>query len=164
MYHSIKYYRGGVLVSIRFTKVNETNIDDIRKISVKENQTAFIETVDECLKEAEEYAGWCPVGIYNDDILVGFAMYGAFGKNPDAWIDRIIIDRKYQGLGYGRASMEKLIKVVAKQYKVEKIYLSFVEGNETGKTLYESLGFKYTGEKDPNGEFIYQLDLNHKNF
>lgn len=80
MYHSIKYYRGGVLVSIRFTKVNETNIDDIRKISVKENQTAFIETVDECLKEAEEYAGWCPVGIYNDDILVGFAMYGAFGK------------------------------------------------------------------------------------
>lgn len=60
--------------------------------------------------------------------------------------------------------MEKLIKVVAKQYKVEKIYLSFVEGNETGKTLYESLGFKYTGEKDPNGEFIYQLDLNHKNF
>ena len=55
MYHSIKYYRGGVLVSIRFTKVNETNIDDIRKISVKENQTAFIETVDECLKEAEEY-------------------------------------------------------------------------------------------------------------
>lgn len=51
------------------------------------------------LKEAEEYEQWHPVAIYTDATLVGFAMYGSFGLNFDTWIDRIIIDEKFQGLG-----------------------------------------------------------------
>ncbi|MCK1976143.1 GNAT family N-acetyltransferase [Jeotgalicoccus huakuii] len=145
--------------NIELREINDENIKEVRALRINDNQKSFIETVDECLKEAEEFDEWCPVGLYHEETLVGFAMYGAFGKNPDAWIDRILIDKKYQGRGFGRASMEKLIVVVKEKYKVDKIYLSFVEENINAKNLYKSLGFKYIGEKDPNGEYIYKIDV-----
>lgn len=55
--------------------------------------------------------------------------------------------------------MNTLIDVVSEKYNVDKIYLSFIENNINGMALYESLGFKYTGDKDPKGELIYALDF-----
>ncbi|WP_213809909.1 N-acetyltransferase [Jeotgalicoccus sp. WY2] len=148
--------------SINIKEINPDNIDEVRKISVKADQQSFIETVDECLKEAEMYEQWCPVAVYYDKDLVGFAMYGAFGDNPDTWIDRIIIDRKYQGKGFGKLAMKELIKIVKQKYQVSMVYLSFVEDNEAARNLYENLDFKFTGEYDPEGELIYKLILNEK--
>lgn len=147
------------MTGIKIKEIDEYNIDEVREVSVKDNQHLFIETVDECLEEATMYKQWCPVAIYHDDIVVGFAMYGAFGKNPDTWIDRIIIDGKYQGKGFGKLVMKKLIKIVAKKYNVKTVYLSFVENNDTARNMYENLGFKFTGECDPEGELIYRYDL-----
>lgn len=147
---------------IKIKEIDEYNINQVRKVSVKENQQSFIETVDECLEEAAMYEQWCPVAVYYDKDLVGFAMYGAFGANPDTWIDRIIIDRKYQGKGFGKLAMKELIKIVTQKYQVSMIYLSFVEDNETARKLYENLDFKFTGEYDPEGELIYKLILSEK--
>ena len=83
-------------------------------------------------------------------------MYGAFGANTDTWIDRIIIDETFQGKGYGKEAMKQLIKIVAKEYGVDTIYLSIVEENEVARHLYESMGFEEMNERDPNGELLFQ--------
>ena len=145
--------------NIKIKEIDEFNIDEVRKVSVNKNQESFIDTVNECFKEAELYTRWCPVAIYCDDIVVGFAMYGAFGENPDTWIDRIMIDYKYQNRGFGKCAMKELIKIVTKRYEVHTVYLSFVKDNNIARNLYENLGFKFTGEYDPEGELIYKYDL-----
>lgn len=139
--------------------INSTNLAEVRKINLHKHQTSFIDSVDECLEEAKLYKEWCPAAIFADDVLVGFAMYGAFGKNPDTWIDRIMIDAKNQGKGFGKKAMEELIDIVTKKYNVNIVYLSFVEENVVAQKMYEKLGFKFINEYDPEGELIYKFEL-----
>ena len=83
-------------------------------------------------------------------------MYGSFGPNKNTWIDRIIIDEKFQGKGLGKKAMLKLIDTVTKEYEIKVIYLSIVEDNKVAYNLYKSIGFVYMNEKDPNGELIFK--------
>lgn len=141
--------------NIHFKDIDNTNEYMVRKIKIKPEQVNFIETVDECLEEANTYDGWHPVAIYHDNEVIGFAMYGSFGPNKDTWIDRIIIDEKYQGRGFGKIAMIQLIDIVSKKYGVNTIYLSIVEENTLAYKLYKSIGFKYMNERDINGELIF---------
>lgn len=148
-----------IVTGIKIKGIDEYNIKEVKKVSVKENQQSFIETVEECMEEAKIYEQWCPVAVYNNKTIVGFAMYGAFGENPDVWIDRIIIDGRYQGKGFGKLAMKELIEIVTEKYNVNIVYLSFVDSNGIARKLYEELGFKFTGEYDSEGELIYKYDL-----
>lgn len=136
-----------------------TNEYLVREIKLKQEQVNFIETVDQCLEEAADCDEWHPVAIYYSKDIIGFAMYGSFGPNKDTWIDRIMIDEKYQGRGFGRTAMMKLIDIVSKEYGVNTIYLSIVEENTLAYNLYKSIGFEYINEKDVNGELIFKYKV-----
>ncbi|KON90072.1 diamine acetyltransferase [Sporosarcina globispora] len=129
--------------NVYFRDIEEANECIVRKIKLKPGQENFIETVDECLKEADTSHEWHPVAIYDDEEIIGFAMYGSFGPNKDTWIDRIMIDEKYQGKGLGKIAMKKLIDIVSKEYGVSVIYLSIIEENRIAQSLYESMGFEF---------------------
>lgn len=145
---------------VYFKDIDETNEYNVRNIKLKSGQEKFIETVDECLKEANTYHEWHPVAIYSDEKIIGFAMYGTFGPNKDTWIDRILIDEKYQGKGYGKMAMIKLIDLVLKEYGVNVIYLSITEENRTAYSLYKSIGFEFMNEIDPNnGELLFKFTI-----
>lgn len=144
---------------LHFRKIGDTNESIVKKITLKAGQEKFIESVAECLEEAAVYKEWRPVAIYHDEDIIGFAMYGSFGKNKDTWIDRIMIDEKYQGKGFGRRAMLKLIDKVSKEYSVDTIYLSIIEENEIAYKLYNSIGFEYMNERDPNGELLFKYTI-----
>lgn len=139
-----------------FKDIDNTNEYIVRKINLRAGQEKYIESVDECLQEADTYKEWHPVAIYNEEEIIGFAMYGSFGPNKDTWIDRIMIDEKYQGKGFGREAIMKLLDIVSKEFGVKDIYLSIIEENEVAFHLYKSIGFKYINERDPNGELIFK--------
>lgn len=151
--------RGNSMNNIYFRDIDGTNESIVKKIELKPGQEGFIETVDECLKEASKYKEWHPVAIYCYEKIIGFAMYGSFGPNKDTWIDRIMIDKKYQGKGFGKTAMKSLIDIVSKEYEVNTIYLSIVEGNKLAYNLYKSIGFEYMNEKDANGELIFHYKI-----
>lgn len=142
--------------TLHFKAVNDQNEIKVKALELKANQLGFIESVDECLKEARECDLWRPVAIYMGEEVVGFAMYGSFENNKYTWIDRIMIDKNYQGKGIGREAMNKLMKKVSSEYDASKLYLSIIEDNQVARKLYESLGFRYTNEKDKNGELIFE--------
>ncbi|MEK5036767.1 GNAT family N-acetyltransferase [Sporosarcina sp. FSL K6-3457] len=149
----------------RFCEIHIRVIDDInewlvRQITLKPGQEKYIESVDECIKEASTYHQWHPVALYDGEDIIGFAMYGSFGPNKDTWIDRIMIDEKFQGKGLGRKAMQKLIEIVSKEYGVKVIYLSIIEENEVAFNLYKSIGFVFINERDPNGELIFKYAIN----
>lgn len=145
--------------NVYFRDIDNTNEMKVRNLKLKPEQEKFIESVDDCLKEAKVYPEWHPVAIYSDDEVIGFAMYGSFGPNKDTWIDRIMIDEKYQGRGLGRMAMRKLIDIVSKKYGVNVIYLSIVEENTAAYRLYKSMGFEYMNERDPNGELLFKYTI-----
>ncbi len=145
--------------NIYIADIDETNECMVRNIKVKPGQAKYIESVDECLAEAKEIQQWHPVAIYSEEEIIGFAMYGSFGPNKDTWIDRIIIDEKFQGKGLGKKAMLKLIDIVAHEYEIKVIYLSIVEENKVAYQLYKDIGFVFMNEKDPNGELIFKYTI-----
>lgn len=117
----------------------------------------YIESVPECLAEADTDDAWKAVGIYDGRMLVGFAMYGYFcspQSEGQVWLDRILIDKTYQGKGYGKASVRALLKKLCREYGCHKIYLSVYDVNKPAIGLYHKAGFHFNGELDTKGERI----------
>ena len=110
------------------------------------------------MEEAGEYGGWRPVGIYDGDLPVGFSMYGFFREEypPEGrlWLDRLLIDARFQGRGYGRAALEALLERLSREYPEQDVYLSVIEGNDVATRLYEQYGFRFIVEKDIHGEDV----------
>lgn len=149
-----------IMANIYFKDIDDTNEYIVRNIKLKSEQEKFIETVDECLKEAAAHHQWHPVAIYCEEDIVGFAMYGSFGPNKETWLDRIMIDEKDQGKGYGKQAIKSLIDIISKEYEVNVIYLSITEDNNKAFELNTSIGFKYMNERDPNnGELLFKYTL-----
>ena len=145
-------------MTLHFEPITNENRVTALKLKIAGSQHGFIESVEQCLSEADRCKRWHPVGIYDGDTMVGFAMYGfflwqylPFGR---LWMDRLLIDKKYQGKGYGTAALSELLKLLIQNYRCRKIYLSVIEGNEAAIHLYEKFGFSFNGKRDLHGEHI----------
>ena len=59
-----------------------------------------------------------------------------------------MIDHKYQGKGFGKQAMQKVIEFLRlfPQGKADAMYLSYWQTNEAARGLYASVGFVETGE------------------
>lgn len=147
-------------MNIQFAAVTQSNRQKVTTLSVKDTQLKCIETVGECLLEADLCDCWKPTAIYLDSDLIGFAMYGLFsyeGRYGRVWLDRFLIDKNHQGKGYALPVLKALIDKIHGQYNYNELYLSVYESNVTAIKIYEKLGFKFNGELDINGEKVMRL-------
>ena len=145
---------------LHFVPITEENRREVENLQLFPEQRSYIESVPECLAEAEQTREWRTVGIYDGPTVVGFAMYGCFAQpEPEGqlWLDRLLIDRRFQGRGYGRAALAALLERLEREYHKKRIYLSVVEANRPAAALYESFGFRFTGERDTHGERVMCL-------
>lgn len=144
-------------MNIEIREVTEENLKGILSLSVNEAQKSYIESTKQCLEDALEYSCYQPAGLYRDGDLVGFAMYGLFpreGQNGRVWLDRYLIDERFQGQGLGSIMLEALITHLVKLYHCDKIYLSLYDDNQHALNLYQKFKFKFNGELDINGEKV----------
>ena len=144
-------------MDIIFKPVTAENKKDALSLHIAVSQKGFVETVKQCLDEAEQWSCWRPVGIYADGLLVGFAMYCKWeeeGIESRVWMDRLLIDERFQGRGIGKACLPILLDKITSEYGCEKIYLSVVEENQTAIHLYQEFGFRFNGETDIHGEKV----------
>ena len=145
---------------IHVEPVNDKNREAVLALKIDETQKGFVESPEQCLKEAAEEKCWRPVGIYDGEQLVGFSMYGYFWQYLPfgrVWLDRLLIDRDYQGHGYGHIVLPMMIGKLRSEYHRKKIYLSVVEENQGAIHLYEKFGFQFNGETDVHGEKVMVL-------
>ena len=97
--------------------------------------------------------------LYDGAALVGFAMIG-YGdlpgeENPaisagNYCLWRLMIDERWQGRGYGKQAIEKLIEYVRTFPcgSAEYCWLSYDPDNQKARKLYNGFGFMETGEMD----------------
>ena len=112
--------------TLHFEAVNSRNRAEVEHLEVFAEQSGFIESVTQCLQEADKLELWRPVGIYDRGMLIGFAMYGYFPEPAP-----------------GRT-----------EYSCDTIYLSVYETNSHAIHLYQQIGFHFNGEYDTNGEHV----------
>lgn len=143
-----------------FTEIRDItalNKEEVLALHIADNQQNFIESTQECLDEAHDDRRFVPVGLYKEDIAVGFAMYGVFPHEDDTqrvWLDRYLIDERYQHKGLGKHFLQQLINFLQAKYSCQKIFLSVYGNNKVAIQLYKKFGFVFNGELDEKGEKV----------
>ena len=79
--------------------------------------------------------------IYNGEIPVGMGMYHDCPDLDAFDLSQIFIDERYQGKGYGKATIKLVLNEMKKDGKYRKVVLCYIEGNDAAKKLYEGFGF-----------------------
>ncbi|HEL3623408.1 TPA: GNAT family N-acetyltransferase, partial [Clostridioides difficile] len=95
--------KGGNILKLNVRIADINNWHDLVSLSVDKSQLDYIESNALSIAESKFITAWVPVGIYDENSLIGFAMYGRL-EDDRVWLDRFMIDSKYQGKGYGKAS------------------------------------------------------------
>ena len=97
-------------------------------------------------------------GVYADDVPVGFVMLYDDPEKPEYHLWRFMIDGRFQGRGYGRAAIERLVEHVRTRPGATELKVSWVPADGGPAPFYRSLGFEPTGEED-DGEVVARLVL-----
>ncbi len=79
----------------------------------------------------------------SDDYMVGYVIVDLDFDSEWFEIKRIAFREK--GRGYGRETMNALIKYAFEDMKLNKVWLEAYSDNQVGRGLYESLGFHMDG-------------------
>jgi diamine N-acetyltransferase len=98
-----------------------------------------------------------PRGIYSGDEMVGFVMYA---KDPDDglyYINRLMIDEKHQGRGFGTEALKILLGQL-RNSGVLSVDIMHKPDNYSAIRIYERLGFVITDET-LGDDVISTLDL-----
>ncbi|MCE5200386.1 MAG: GNAT family N-acetyltransferase [Armatimonadota bacterium] len=98
------------------------------------------------------------VAIFDGEEMVGYAMYGVDPDDGKYWIYRLMIDIDHQRMGYGKAALEEIIKVLSDQPGCDEIFVGYRPENFVAHAMYLSAGFKRTGSM-LQGEYIARLDV-----
>lgn len=150
-------------MNLKIKAINKENFFEVIKLKVAKGQRDFIESNEYSIAESKYFTYWNPMGLYDDENLIGFTMFGEIKEeNNRVWLDRYMIDEKFQGVGYGERFLVEIIKYLKEKYKRDKIFLSIFKENYSAIKLYKKMGFSFNGELDCGGELVMELDL--KNF
>jgi len=141
---------------IALKSITRENFHDVIKLSVLDEQKAYVASNVYSLAQAKAQPECVPLAIYNDSYLVGFVMYSMDFEDKEYWIYRIMIDKNYQHMGYGRAAMQCVLSILFEDPNHDKVYLSFEPENLSAKKLYEELEFVADG-RVIDGEIVYCL-------
>ena len=134
--------------------VTKDNWQTLIKLKVRDDQKHFVASNVYSIAQAQfgdEYEGhWDlhPFGIYEGDTPVGFLMYALNFEHPQqqAYIQRLMVDEKFQGQGYGKFGMEWMLELFRADDRIKEVSISYEPENEGARKLYASLGFAETGE------------------
>lgn len=159
---------------ITLEKITEDNFEECISLTLFEQQRTFIASNAYSLCEAYALTNHelyipMPYAIYYEDIMVGFIMvvYQPIDLNdPDDdenvyYLSRIMIDKKYQGLGYGKVALKKVIEIIKTfpHGSATAIVLSSDPNNQLAYSLFQSFGFREMGITDSDGDNYLRLDL-----
>lgn len=131
---------------ITLQEINAENFWDIIDLQVHPEQQDLVTSNAVSIAQAKVQPECLPLAIYAEDQLVGFLMYCIDRDDNEYWLYRLMIDKRFQGKGYGRQALEKVIEIIQKDKSRHKIFLGVDLDGKASVKLYESLGFVFNGQ------------------
>ena len=150
-------------MTISLRELTRDTWEECIDLDVAEHQRDFVSSNLVSLAEAQFYPGTICRAVYSDEVMVGFVMYGpdmeyAPEEQGAYAFVRLMIDRKYQRKGYGRAAIAAVIEAIRNITDSRVLYTSYVPENTQAGQLYAAIGFHPTG-RELDGELIVRLPL-----
>jgi diamine N-acetyltransferase len=152
---------------VALREITEANRLEIEALSVSPEQDNYVTGVAESLVEAAETPAACPWfrAIYAGDLPVGFVMISD-NIPPDRteylgpyFLWRLLVDSRWQGLGYGRAALDLVVAYVRTRPHADTLFSSIVPGDAASPLgFYLKYGFVLTGDVHDD-EPVMQLPL-----
>ena len=146
---------GGV---VELREVTKDTVRAICILQVEPSQRGFVAPNAVSFAEAMfEPKAWFRA-VVADDVPVGFLMLSVDEAAPEYYLWRFMIDGRYQGRGYGRAAIGRLIDHVRTLPNATELLVSYVPEPGGPEPVYRGLGFEPTGEMDED-EVVARLRL-----
>ena len=144
------------VISLR--EVTADTVRAIIRLKVKPTQTHFVaENATSIAQAYFEPKAWFRA-IYADETPVGFVMLFDDPEKPEYFLWRYMIDRRYQGMGFGRQALRQVIDYVRGRPGATEMLLSYVPAEGSPEPFYARLGFVNTGAVE-DGENVMRLAL-----
>ncbi|TPL86072.1 GNAT family N-acetyltransferase [Mesorhizobium sp. B2-3-12] len=145
-------------VDIHIVPVTKANRALVTALRLAPEQVDFVAGNADSLREARSDPDARPRAVMAGDQIVGFLMYDAPKDDDEARIYRFMIDRAWQGRGYGKAALRAVLEEIQGLGHVRHVSICYETRNEAARQLYRGAGFVEEG-LDEDGEMIADLIL-----
>ncbi|HEY7035635.1 MAG TPA: GNAT family N-acetyltransferase [Thermomicrobiales bacterium] len=145
-------------MTIVLRPITKDNWEEAAGLRVREDQSDFVAPNVWSIAESKFYPALQLMAIVDDDTAVGFLMYGIDPQDGQYWLYRFMIDGRYQGRGFGRTALARLIDLLRRTPGCTALNVGYDPANVVAERLYLSAGFEKTGLA-PWGELTARLFL-----
>lgn len=125
--------------------VTKDNYQQVVELCVAPEQERFVGTTAEAIADAYFHPSYKMLAVMERASLaiVGFMM---FEHNTNVLLHRFLIDCKHQGRGYGKAALQRFIKMVRQFYPEQEITIALKTkaANVDAIRVYEKAGFVFS--------------------
>ena len=139
------------MVDITLRPIDESNFIDCFNLQLGDGQDKFVSHPIRSLAQAYVYRNQCqPFGVYAGDTMIGYVMV-IYDYDEEAYnIWHMMIDKAYQGRGYGNAAMQRVLSYIASKPlgSSNHVSLTCAPDNKAAYGLYKRLGFNESGRRD----------------
>ena len=150
--------------------VTEDDVEAVMGLRRGPGQDGYLGSMISHFEDAIADARACPRmwSVHDGDQLVGFVMIS--DDIPQATLDaddeyvgpyylwRLLIDHRFQGRGYGRATIDAIVAYLRTRPNADVLFTSCTAGDGSPQPFYLRYGFEKTGEVKW-GEDVLRLDL-----
>jgi len=137
---------------IRFRCVNNGNLKDVLALRVEEEQERFIPSAEGILARAWAYRekGAILRALHDGERVVGLALTYEEDEEPACYyLMELLIDRRYQGRGYGYEAVRLIIDEFSDLPRYPVLEVSVDRDNARTLHVFKKAGFADSGYTDP---------------
>lgn len=127
---------------MEFREIDKSNYWDCIALTVDDSQVDFVADNKQSLIEAAYEDGLYVLGIYHEEIMVGFILYDYDDTFPGWSMSRFMIGKQFQGKGYGKRAVIAFLDYFKKMYGANELFVSVSLGNTVARKMYSDIGFE----------------------
>ncbi|GAA0345283.1 GNAT family N-acetyltransferase [Bacillus carboniphilus] len=138
-----------MITEISIQPVTQENIRACAKLEVAEDQKQFVARNLATIAWAYVDPKFTPYAICDGETVVGLLAVEYVPENESYdrhWVPRFMIGEQFQGKGYGKMAMKKVIEMISEHEDCERVRLSVVPENQAAISFYKRIGFVESGE------------------
>jgi diamine N-acetyltransferase len=143
--------------TLTVVELTADNVGDVLAVEPAPEQLRHVNPVAWYVARSAHERVWHPVGLATaDGQIVGFAEWARDESDGSYGLGGIVVDRRHQGRGLGRAALDALVAHLRAQPAPGPIGLTVHADNDRARGLYARYGFVDTGET-LDGELVMVL-------
>ncbi|PYZ96710.1 spermidine acetyltransferase [Alteribacter lacisalsi] len=148
--------------TLHLKRIDGSNWEEAIQLKVREDQKSFVASNLYSIAQVQFLEDFEAKGIYKEDTMIGFALYGIDKDDSHYWIYRLMIDQNHQGKGSGTEALRLIINDIEHQNTEGRpcIMIGYEPDNNGARHVYKKAGFAET-EMASWGEQLAKYDLTH---